>query len=148
MVKQAIKEKTKKRKYTKAPVKSRVKKGSVVLVSTALVKKQSSNLQPKVSINRGDNVVVISGDDKGKIAKVLKVLKSEAKVIVEDVNKVKKHQKPAGPGRPGEIIESERPISISNVMLWDGEKASRVGKKVLEGGKKVRVYKSNGEQID
>lgn len=140
----------KKIRYTKAPIKARAKKGNKILVSEAFVKKGSTNLRSKMHVSRGDTVIVISGDDKGKIGKVLEVYRSKGKVLVEGVNLIKKHQGAMGPGRPGEIIEKEAPIAVSKVMLWDeaNKKASRVGKKVLESGEKVRIYKTSGEQID
>lgn len=137
-------------RYTKAAKSPLVKKGNVVLASKALVKKGRRNLQAKTHINRGDEVVVISGDDKGKIGKVLEIFKDKAKVIVEGVNIVKKHRKANAPGQEGEIVEIEAPIFASKVMLWDGEnkKASRLAHKVLDGGAKVRIYKTSGEQVD
>ncbi len=137
-------------RYTKKPIKSRAKKGGRLLASEALIKKGSRNLVAKSNINRGDNVVVISGSDKGKIGKVLKVIKSEGKILVEGVHIIKKHQKAMGPGRPGEIIESEAPIFASKVMIWDEtkKKATRVAKKKLKDGKMVRIAKVSGEQID
>ena len=140
----------KKIRYTKAPKSIKIKKGGVSLVSEAFIKKGSRNLQAKSHVNRGDTVVVISGSDKGTIGKVLEVYRDSGKVIVEGVNIIKRHQKSQGPGRPGEIIESEGPFFASKVMLWDEtkKKASRVAKKTLDSNKKVRVYKTSGEQID
>lgn len=137
-------------RYTKAAKPSKVKKGGVLLVSQALVKKTRTNARPKLHVNKGDEVVVISGSDKGKIAKVLEVFRADGKVIVEGINLVKKHKKAAGPGQEGGIVQMESPIFASKVMLWDNEKkkASRVGKKVLENGKKVRILKTSGEQVE
>lgn len=137
-------------RYTKSAIKSRTKKGGATLLSTALIKKGSSNAVAKSNIVRGDTVVVISGDDKGKTGKVIKVLRSQGKVIVEGVNIIKKHKKAMGPGRPGEIVETEAPIFASKVMQWDEskKKATRVGHKVLENGTKVRISKVSGEQLD
>jgi len=101
-------------------------------------------------IRKGDDVVVITGKDKGKRGNVLRVLEDD-KVLVEGVNKVKKHQKPNPMlGQPGGIIEKEMPIHVSNVAMFNPaqKKADRVGVKVLEDGRKVRVFKSNGEMID
>ena len=139
----------KKIRYTKAAKSTKTKKNGVRLVSQALVKKGRRNIQAKTNVNRGDEVIVISGDDKGKIAKVLEVFRDDGKIIVEGVNVIKKHRRAMGPGQEGEIAEMEAPIFASKVMLWDeaNKKASRVGHKVLDNGKKVRTLKSSGEQI-
>lgn len=100
-------------------------------------------------IRRDDEIVVLAGKDKGKQGKVLKVLTEKDRVIVEGVNLVKKHQKPNPQAQvPGGIIEKEASIHISNVAIVNPQsgKADRVGFR-LEEGKKVRVFKSNGEQI-
>ena len=140
----------KQKRYTKAPIKTKIKKGGRILFSLALNKRGASQLIPKCHINQGDNVVVISGKDKGKTGKVLKVFRKENKITVEGVHIIKKHKKPMGPGRPGEIVESEGPIFASKVMHWDEakKKASRVKKKFLDNKKKVRIYQTSGEQID
>jgi large subunit ribosomal protein L24 len=100
-------------------------------------------------IRKGDEVVVIAGRDKGRRGTVVKVL--EAHVVVENLNVVKKHQKP-NPQRnvPGGIIEKEAPIDVSNVMLWNPvtKKGDRVGHRVLADGRKVRFFKSNKEVVD
>ncbi|QKT04123.1 50S ribosomal protein L24 [Ectothiorhodospiraceae bacterium 2226] len=101
-------------------------------------------------IKRGDEIIAIAGKDKGKRGTVLKVLVND-RVVVENINVAKKHQKPnpqAGVG--GGIIEKEMPIHISNVALYNpvAGKADRVGFKILEDGRKVRVYKSNQEVVD
>lgn len=141
--------KTKKIRYTKAAQKTKAKKGGRLLVSRALVKPGRKSLKAKLHVNRGDEIVVISGDDKGKVGKVLEVFRAQGKIIVEGVNIVKKHRRATGPGQEGEILEIEAPIFASKVMLWDdsSKKASRVGRKVLENGKKVRILKSSGEQV-
>jgi large subunit ribosomal protein L24 len=100
-------------------------------------------------IRRDDEIVVLAGKDKGKTGKVLKVLAEKDRVIVEGVNLVKKHQKPNPHAQvPGGIIEKEASIHVSNVAIVNptSGKADRVGFRVEEG-KKVRVFKSNGEQI-
>ena len=105
-------------------------------------------------IRKGDNVVVITGRDKGKTGTVLRVL--EGKVVVEGINRVKKHQRPNPmKGLTGGIIDREMPIDVSNVMLVNPAtgKGDRVGFKFLEaqGGaapRKVRFFKSNGEVVD
>ena len=101
-------------------------------------------------IHKSDQVVVLTGKDKGKRGTVLRVLEAGA-VLVEGVNRVKKHQKP-NPMRnlQGGIVEKEMPIQVSNVALFNPatQKADRVGYKQLEDGRKVRVFKSNGEMVD
>jgi large subunit ribosomal protein L24 len=101
-------------------------------------------------IHKGDQVMVLTGKDKGKRGIVLRVAGAEH-LVVEGINRVKKHQKP-NPylGRPGGIVEKEMPIHISNVGLFNPatQKAGRIGYKVLEDNRKVRVFKSNGEMVD
>ena len=101
-------------------------------------------------IRKADQVVILAGKDKGKRGSVLSVLEND-KLVIEGVNLVKKHQKP-NPMRnqPGGIVEKEMPIHASNVALYNvaTQKADRVGFKILEDGRKVRVYKSNGEMVD
>jgi large subunit ribosomal protein L24 len=101
-------------------------------------------------IRKGDQVVVLSGRDKGRQGQVLKVL-STGHVIVENVNRQKKHQKPnQQANQPGGIIEKEMPLAISKVAIWNAgsKKADRIGYKTLADGKKVRFFKSNGEMLD
>ena len=98
----------------------------------------------------GDEVVVITGSDKGKKGKIIKTLKSENKVVVEGVHIVKKHQKPTGQDNGG-IIEVERPINASNVMIIDPEtkKRTRIGHTTdSKTGKKIRITKKSNEKID
>ena len=144
-----IKKKKPLKRYTKAAVKPFVKKGSKLLLSRALNKVGVSNPRVKSHVKAGDEVVVITGSDKGKISKVLKVFQN-GKLLVEGVNMKTKHKKAYAPGQEGEITKIEFPIYSSNVMLWDesAKKATRVGKKVLENGTKVRVSKVSGEQLD
>lgn len=101
-------------------------------------------------IRKGDDVIVITGKDKGKRGAVQQVLVND-RVVVENVNIVKRHTKP-NPGRnvPGGIIEKEMSIHISNVALFNPltKRADRVGIKVLEDGRKVRYFKSNSEIVD
>jgi large subunit ribosomal protein L24 len=100
-------------------------------------------------IRKGDTVVVLSGKDKGRQGTVLVV--DGEKVTVENINKVKKHQK-ANPQRqvPGGIVDKTMPLHISKVAIWNigAKKADRVGIKQLNDGKRVRFFKSNGEVID
>lgn len=101
-------------------------------------------------LRRDDEVVVIAGKDKGKRGKITRVM-SDGRLIVSGIQVVKKHQKPNPQMEiPGGIIEKEAPIDASNVAIWNASanKADRVGFKVLEDGKKVRVYKSSGEVIE
>ncbi|RMG36551.1 MAG: 50S ribosomal protein L24 [Gammaproteobacteria bacterium] len=100
-------------------------------------------------IRKGDDVIVLAGKDKGKRGTVLAVL--EDRVIVENINLAKKHQKPnPNKGEPGGIVDKEMPLHISNVALFNPatNKGDRVGFKILEDGRKVRVFKSNGEVVD
>jgi large subunit ribosomal protein L24 len=101
-------------------------------------------------IRKGDDVVVITGKDKGRRGAVLRVLDARH-LLVEGVNKVKKHQKPNPVrGIAGGIVEKEMPIDASNIALFNPatQRADRVGIKVLEDGRKVRFFKSNGEVLD
>jgi len=103
-----------------------------------------------LKIKRGDLVEVISGKDKGKRGKVLRVIPRERKVIVEGVNMVKRHQRPIPQLREGGIIEREAPIYTSKVMVVcpSCDRRTRVGFKILENGDKVRYCKKCGEIID
>ncbi|MXR38119.1 50S ribosomal protein L24 [Craterilacuibacter sinensis] len=99
-------------------------------------------------IRKGDEVVVITGKDKGKRGTVLRSL--EGKVVVEGVNVVKKHMKPNPVrGIAGGIVDKTMPIDVSNVAIFNttSQKADRVGFKTLEDGRKVRVFKSSGEVV-
>ena len=101
-------------------------------------------------IRKGDEVVVITGKDKGKRGTVVLRLDAEH-VVVEGVNRAKKHVKPNPiKGVAGGIVDKDMPIHISNVALFNAatKKADRVGVKVLEDGRKVRVFKSNGELVN
>ncbi|MEW5903775.1 MAG: 50S ribosomal protein L24 [Pseudomonadota bacterium] len=99
-------------------------------------------------IRKDDDVIVIAGKDKGNRGSVLKV--SGDYVVVAGINKVKKHQKPNPlKGTQGGIVEMEKPLHISNIAIYNAatKKADRVGIKLLEDGRKVRIYKSSGEVI-
>jgi len=101
-------------------------------------------------IKKGDEVVVLAGRDKGKRGTVLRRVDAEH-VVVEGVNRVKKHQRPNPmKNQTGGIVDKDMPIHVSNVALFNPatKKADRAGVKVLDGGKKVRVFKDNGEQVD
>ena len=103
----------------------------------------------KFKIRKGDKVVVRTGKDKGKSGEVLRVLRDQARVLVQGVNMVKRHTRPAA-GNPGGIIDKEASIHISNVALADPKtgKPTRVGFKLLDGGRKVRIARRSGEAID
>jgi large subunit ribosomal protein L24 len=101
-------------------------------------------------IRKGDEVVVITGKDKGKRGTVLRVL-SDDYLVVEGANRVKKHQKPNPmKGTTGGIVDKEMPLHVSNVAIFNPgtQKADRVGIKLMDDGRKVRVFKSNGEMLD
>jgi large subunit ribosomal protein L24 len=101
-------------------------------------------------IKKGDEVVVLCGRDKGKRGTVLRRIDADH-VVVEGVNRVKKHQRPNPmKGITGGIVDKDLPIHISNIALFNPatKKADRIGVKTLEDGRKVRVFKDNGEQVD
>jgi large subunit ribosomal protein L24 len=101
-------------------------------------------------IRKGDQVVVTTGKDKGKRGTVLRMV-GDDQVVVENVNIAKKHVRPNPMrGEQGGIVDKEMPLHVSNVALYNPTtgKADRVGMKVLEDGRKVRVFKSNGEVVD
>jgi large subunit ribosomal protein L24 len=101
-------------------------------------------------IRKGDDVIVLAGKDKGKRGNVLNVL-DDNRVLVENINLAKKHMKPnPNKGEAGGIVEKEMPIQVSNIALFNPAtgKADRVGFKTLDDGRKVRVFKSNGEVVD
>ena len=102
-------------------------------------------------IKKGDEVIVLTGKDKGKRGTVNQVISDKDRVLVGGVNMVKKHQKPnPAVGAPGGIVEKEMPLHISNVAIFNSAtgKGDRVSIKTLEDGRKVRVFKSNNEAID
>jgi large subunit ribosomal protein L24 len=101
-------------------------------------------------IKKGDEVIVLTGRDKGKRGTVLRRVDAQH-VVVEGVNRVKKHQRPNPmKGVTGGIVDKDMPIQISNVALFNPatKKADRIGIKSLDDGRKVRVFKANGEQVD
>ena len=99
-------------------------------------------------IKQGDIVKIISGSYNGKQGRVLKVIKSKKRLIVEGINMLKKHMRPNQESPQGSIIEKEGSIHISNVQLVNGGKSTRVGYKILDNGKKVRFSKKTGKNID
>lgn len=101
-------------------------------------------------IKKGDEIVVTAGKDKGKRGTILRVV-DDKRIVVENVNIAKKHQKPnPNLGVAGGIVNIEMPLAISNVMLFNPAtgKGDRVGFKILEDGRKVRFFKSNDEVVD
>ena len=104
-----------------------------------------ARFKPKYSIKKGDQVVVIAGDDKDvkKPRLVKQVLVDDGKILVEGVNIITKHTKPSAQNTKGGIVKQEAPIQISNVMLWDGKQATKV-KREVRNDKKVRVSKKSG----
>jgi len=104
-----------------------------------------TRFKPKYNIRKGDQVVVISGDDKDakKPRLVKQVLVDEGKILVEGVNIITRHTKPSAQNTKGGIVKKEAPIHISNVMLWDGKQGTKV-KREHKDDKKVRVSKKSG----
>ncbi len=101
-------------------------------------------------IKKGDEVIVVTGRDKGKRGTVLRRVDAQH-VVVEGVNRVKKHQRPNPmKGVTGGIVDLDKPIQVSNIALFNPatKKADRAGIKALDDGRKVRVFKANGEQVD
>ncbi len=107
-------------------------------------------MQGKLKIKKGDMVTVITGNDKGKRGKVLKVQAQKRRLVIEKVNMVKRHSRPSSMTRQGGIIEKEAPIQISNVMLVcpKCDDKARVKTQVLEDGKRVRSCGKCGELLD
>jgi large subunit ribosomal protein L24 len=101
-------------------------------------------------IRKGDRVQVLTGRDKGRQGEVIRVMPAEDRALVQGINLVKRHQKATGIGNPGGITEKEAAIHLSNLALLDPQsgKPTRVGFKMLEDGKKVRVARASGEVLD
>ena len=101
-------------------------------------------------IRKGDRVEVISGADKGKRGDVLRVMPKENRAVVQGVRMATKHTKPTGMGQPGGIVEIEAPLHLSNLMLVDPktDKKTRIGYRVLDDGRKVRIAKAGGGVIE
>jgi len=102
-------------------------------------------------IKKGDEIIVITGKDKGRRGTVIRVNDEDGRVLIEGINIVKKHQKPnPNAGVQGGIVDEEREIHVSNVMLYNSvtNKGDRIGVKTLEDGRKVRFFKSNQEVVD
>ncbi len=124
----------------------------MTLAESGLVNKHtmSTRFKPKFNIKKGDQVVVITGEDKDlkKPRKVLEIITEKNRVLVEGVNIVTKHTKPTSQNTKGGIVKVEAPIAISNVMLWDAKSGgpSKISR-TREAGKLVRKYKKSGEVI-
>jgi len=106
--------------------------------------------QGRTYLKKDDQVEVITGKDKGRVGKILRVIKEKDKVVVERINMIKRHTKPTEMNQQGQIVEKEAPIHVSNIQLICPEctKTGRIGKKILEDGTKVRFCKSCGESIE
>jgi large subunit ribosomal protein L24 len=103
-----------------------------------------------VQIRKNDDVMVISGKERGKTGKVLRVLPKRGAIIIERVNMVKRHSRPRGPQQPGGIVEKEAFILASNIMILCGKCNApvRVGRKILADGEKIRICRRCGEALD
>jgi large subunit ribosomal protein L24 len=103
----------------------------------------------KFKIKRGDQVVVVSGRDRGKRGEVLRVVRKDDRLVVQGINMIKRHTRPSA-GNPGGIVDKEASIHISNVAHIDPStnRPTRVGYKLLEDGRKVRFAKRSGEVLD
>lgn len=114
------------------------------------LKKVLESHNNKLHVKKDDNVIVITGKDKGKKGRVIAAYPRENRVLVEGVNMVKRHTRPNPQNQQGGIIEREAPIHVSNVMHIDPKSGqpTRIGYKVLENGKKVRIAKKSGQEID
>jgi large subunit ribosomal protein L24 len=106
-------------------------------------------MQKKLHIKKGDTVMVIAGNNKGKKGRVLEIITKTERAIVEGVNMMKKHTKPNAATPQGGIVEKEAPVHISNLMLFDAKAgvATRIGRRLNDQGKLVRFSKKSGEEI-
>lgn len=114
------------------------------------LKKVLESHNNKLHVKKDDNVIVITGKDKGKKGRVIAAYPRENRVLIEGVNMVKRHTRPNQANPQGGIIEREAPIHVSNVMHIDPKsgKPTRIGSKILDNGKKVRIAKRSGQEID
>ncbi len=114
------------------------------------LKKVLESHNNKLHVKKDDNVIVITGKDKGKKGRVIAAYPRQNRVLIEGVNMVKKHTRPSQANPQGGIIEQEAAIHVSNVMHIDPKSGqpTRIGYKVLDNGKKVRIAKKSGEVID
>lgn len=101
-------------------------------------------------LRRGDEVVVLAGDDRGRRGKIIKIDRKRSRVFVEGINRVKRHMRPTPKNPQGGITEKEASVHVSNVRLWDATKAkaTRVARKRLEDGRRVRFAKASGETLE
>ena len=101
----------------------------------------------KFRLKKGDEVIILAGKDKGKTGKIIKMIPTNSKAIVSDINKVKKHQKPSN-NDAGGIIEKEMPIHISNIALYESstKKSIKISYK-FENNKKIRINKETGKEL-
>ncbi len=101
----------------------------------------------KIKLKKGDDVIVLTGKDKGKTGKIVKIFPKLMKAIVSEINRVKKNQKPDN-NQPGGIIDKDMPIHLSNLLYYDPEqkKGVKIGFK-LDKNKKIRINKSSGKEI-
>ena len=97
-------------------------------------------------IKKGDNVIVISGSEKGKKGQVSRVIAEKSAVVIEGLNLLKRHQKARKAGQKGQVVEKAMPIHVSNVALLEGGKAVRAGRKEI-GGKWIRVSRKTGKEV-
>lgn len=104
----------------------------------------------KYTVRKGDTVMAIAGKERGKTGKVLSVHTGEGTVVVEKLNMIKRHTKPSQKNRQGGILEREAPFSISNVMVYcqNCQRPIRVGMKIIESGRRVRICKKCHEALD
>jgi large subunit ribosomal protein L24 len=107
-------------------------------------------MSKKYHVKKNDQVMVMAGKEKGKSGKLLRVIAKKDGALIEKVNFVKRHSRPSGQNRQGGIIEKEAPVPLSNIMIICAKCAVpvKVGRKILEDGKRVRYCKKCGEQID
>ena len=103
-----------------------------------------------MEIRKNDSVMVITGKERGKTGKVLRVIPDKDAIIIERINLVKRHSKPRGPQQPGGIVEKEASIHVSNLMIMCDKCNApvRIGKKTLSDGKKIRICRRCGEALD
>jgi large subunit ribosomal protein L24 len=113
-------------------------------------KKKLESHNNKLHVKKDDNVMVITGKDKGKKGRIIAAYPRENRVLVEGINMMKKHAKPSQQNQQGGIINQEAPIHVSNVMVLDPKNGqpTRIGYKILANGTKVRIAKKSGQEID
>jgi large subunit ribosomal protein L24 len=107
------------------------------------------NTQAKLHIKKGDMVMVIAGDDKGKKGRVIEVMNAQNRALIEGINIVSRHTKPNAQNQQGGIVKKEAPVNISNLKVVDKTgNATRIGRKLNDAGKLVRYSKKSGEVIE